>query len=451
VQTRAEAAQVLHTAVHDLGGAIVPARLAGDDAIPVDVSLGVGEPRLVVADQMDMAGMRLAQHLPLLVRDAQHAAAQFEPARPPAGGAPVRDEQPSTTTGDGYFDALSAADVGAAAAVLAVAVDAGETTHALIRDVLVPAQRKIGELWFSGAWNVADEHAASAVAEQALTLVAAPRIRRSSRSTVGGSTAGRSTVTRSTTDTVLIACAEGEWHTLPARLAGELARTDDLDLVLLGPSIPADHLRQRLRSDRPAALALSCTMATNLIGATRSIEAAHTEGIPVIAGGAAWGEGSHRANRLGADLRLDDPADLADGLQTVWGTSLAEPLPPVSAEALLLDAAPRELLMIALERQCAANPWMRGMRPYQRERSLEDLGWLARHAAAAVACDDPTIIRQLLDWLVGLLTPRGVPVAAVLESGFYLADSIEADAPTAAEMLRGEVSSALNEQRWDRT
>jgi hypothetical protein len=75
---------------------------------------------------------------------------------------------------------------------------------------------------------------------------------------------------------------------------------------------------------------------------------------------------------------------------------------------------------------------------------------LARHAAAAVACDDPTIIRQLLDWLVGLLTPRGVPVAAVLESGFYLADSIEADAPTAAEMLRGEVSSALNEQRWDR-
>ncbi|MDF2968105.1 MAG: hypothetical protein K0Q93_1883 [Nocardioidaceae bacterium] len=462
VQTPAEAAQVLHTAVHDLGGAVVPARLAGDDALPVDVSLGVGEPRVVVADALDMAGMRLAQHLPLLVQDALHAAARCETSRPPArevraSGAPLPDQQPSSpSTGDGYFAALSAADAGAAAAVLARAVDAGETTHALIRDVLVPAQRRIGEMWFSGAWNVADEHAASAVAEQALTLVAAPRARRSLRSTVGGSTVGGSTVggstvSRSTTDTVLIACAEGEWHTLPARLAGELARTDDLEVVLLGGSIPADHLRQRLRADRPAALALSCTMATNLIGATRSIEAAHAERIPVIAGGAAWGEGSHRATRLGADLRLDDPAELADGLQTVWGTSLAEPLPSVSAEALLLDAAPPELLVIALERQCAANPWMRGLRPYQRERSLEDLGWLARHAAAAVACDDPTIVRQLLDWLVGLLTPRGVPAAAVLESGFYLADSIEADAPTAAEMLRGEASSALDEQaRRDR-
>jgi hypothetical protein len=117
----------------------------------------------------------------------------------------------------------------------------------------------------------------------------------------------------------------------------------------------------------------------------------------------------------------------------------------------LLDAAPRELLMIALERQCAANPWMRGMRPYQRERSLEDLGWLARHAAAAVACDDPTIIRQLLDWLVGLLTPRGVP--GCRRSGEWLLSRRQhrGDAPTAAEMLRGEVSSALNEQGRDRT
>jgi methanogenic corrinoid protein MtbC1 len=455
VQTRAEAAQVLHTAVHDLGGAIVPARLAGDDAIPVDVSLGAGEPRVVVADALDMAGMRLAQHLPLLVEDAQRAAARYEPSMSPAGDAqvggmqaadgPGQEEQPATTTSAGYFDALSNSDIVAATAVLTVAVEQGETPHQLIRDVVVPAQRRVGEMWFSGAWNVADEHAATAVAEQTLTLIAAPRTSRASRS---ASTSSASS--RSATDTVLIACAEGEWHTLPARLAAELARTDDLDLVLLGGSIPADHLRQRLRADQPAALALSCTMATNLIGATRSIEAAHAEGIPVIAGGAAWGPGSHRATRLGADLRLDDPAELADGLQTVWGTSLAEPLPPVAVEALLLDAAPPELLVIALERQCAANPWMRGMRPYQRERSLEDLGWLARHAAAGVACDDPTIVRQLLDWLVGLLTPRGVPVDAVLESSFYLADSIEADAPTAAEMLRGEAASALDQQGRDR-
>jgi len=462
VRTRAEAAQVLHTAVHDLGGAVVPARLAGDDAIPVDVSLGHGEPRVVVADTLDLTGMRLSQHLPLLAQDALQAAARCEPPRPPVGDAPAvnrRDssgtrqvEEYSTATMTAYFDALSTADVGAAAAVLALAVDRGEAPHQLIRDVLVPAQRKVGDMWFSGAWNVADEHAASAVAEQALTLIAASRQRLPAPVPLppAGSTAGRSPSVRTTKDMVLLACAEGEWHTLPARLACDLARTDDLDLVLLGGSIPAAHLRQRLRVDRPAALALSCTMATNLIGASRSIEAAHAEGIPVIVGGAAWGQGSHRADRLGADLLLDDPAELAAGLGTVWGRSLAEPLPPVSAEALLLDAVPRELLALALERQCAANPWMRGMRPYQRERTMEDLSWLARHAAAAVACDDPTIVRQLLDWLVRLLAPRGVPVAAVPESCFYLADSIEADAPTAAELLRGEAASALDEQKRDR-
>ncbi|WP_220794844.1 hypothetical protein, partial [Nocardioides pelophilus] len=42
--TREEAAQILRTAVDDLGGEVVPARLASDDALPQDISLGVGGP-----------------------------------------------------------------------------------------------------------------------------------------------------------------------------------------------------------------------------------------------------------------------------------------------------------------------------------------------------------------------------------------------------------------------
>ena len=44
--TREEVARVLHTAVGDLGGTVVPARLASESALSVDVSLGVGEPRV---------------------------------------------------------------------------------------------------------------------------------------------------------------------------------------------------------------------------------------------------------------------------------------------------------------------------------------------------------------------------------------------------------------------
>jgi diguanylate cyclase (GGDEF)-like protein len=68
--TRAETARVLRAAINDLGGTLVPARLAGDDAIQVDVSLGEGEPQLVVADALSLSALRLAHQLPLLVQDA---------------------------------------------------------------------------------------------------------------------------------------------------------------------------------------------------------------------------------------------------------------------------------------------------------------------------------------------------------------------------------------------
>ncbi len=72
---REEAALVLRTAVEDLGGTVVPARLAGDDALPVDVSLGVGEPAVVEVAGGSQHHDRLARHLSELVNDA-HTAAQ---------------------------------------------------------------------------------------------------------------------------------------------------------------------------------------------------------------------------------------------------------------------------------------------------------------------------------------------------------------------------------------
>ena len=80
--SRAEVAAVLRTAVHDLGGSILSARLAAarDDVIPVDVSLGISEPMLVIADPCGMAAMRLTQHLALLVQDATAGAARCDVA-----------------------------------------------------------------------------------------------------------------------------------------------------------------------------------------------------------------------------------------------------------------------------------------------------------------------------------------------------------------------------------
>jgi hypothetical protein len=126
-----------------------------------------------------------------------------------------------TRTYESYLQALSTADSGTAVEVIDEALGRGQAPKQLLLDVLIPGQREIGRRWMNGTWSVADEHAATAIAEQALTVVAPPR-----RS---APTARR----------IALACAEGEWHTMPARLAAELARTSALDVVMLGPSIPA--------------------------------------------------------------------------------------------------------------------------------------------------------------------------------------------------------------------
>jgi methanogenic corrinoid protein MtbC1 len=335
-----------------------------------------------------------------------------------------------TGTYERYLAALSAADAGAATEVLEKAMGHGHSPKQLIRDVLVPGQRRVGELWAAGTWCVADEHAATAVAEQALGVIAPPR-----------------TSARGATR-VVIACAEGEWHTMPARLAAELARSPKLDVVLLGGSIPATDLRRHLRATAPVALALSATVPTTLIGASRSIQAARAEGIPVIAGGAAWGEGQHRARQLGADLRLDSAEDLwgviddADDIEDVVGPQPPLEENPIPAEALLLDSPTTELVQAVLERRVPATGGTLPDTADQHEQAVRAVRWLARSTAASIACDDPTILRDALAWLLTLSVARGIPTTPVIDSCFHLAEAVETDMPAASHCLRHEAQRA---------
>jgi diguanylate cyclase (GGDEF)-like protein len=67
-----QVARVLATFIRDLGGGLVPARLADPaNTIPMDVSLGLSEPLLPYADSVSVAAMRLAQLLPEMVEDAR--------------------------------------------------------------------------------------------------------------------------------------------------------------------------------------------------------------------------------------------------------------------------------------------------------------------------------------------------------------------------------------------
>ncbi|MCW2792347.1 MAG: diguanylate cyclase [Nocardioides sp.] len=80
VRTRAEAAQVLHRAIRDLGGEVRPAAGSAQGPLPgVDVSLGVDDPSVAVeADGSARTSARLRGWLAILVEDAEAAATRCD-------------------------------------------------------------------------------------------------------------------------------------------------------------------------------------------------------------------------------------------------------------------------------------------------------------------------------------------------------------------------------------
>lgn len=324
-----------------------------------------------------------------------------------------------------YVRALNTVDYQGALTALDEAISQGVPWPRLVSDVIAPAQRQVGERWLSGEIGVGDEHAATTVAENALAVL--------------------SPLPSASADTtrLIMVCTQGEWHTFPLRLAAAVAsRSPDIQLTVLGGSISGEHLRRFIRGARPVAVALSTTLSAHLIGAARSIRAACEEGVPVVVGGAAWGEGQHRARRLGANLHVSDPTQLAAAVASLDGPRPVCELPTIAAEALLLDDPPRDLIRLALTRQARSTDSLHDMSEAQEEQALTDLSWLARHAANAVACDEPTIVGEVLHWLVRLSRPRGTPATAVLDAARYLAETVEPVAPVASRILHQQADEA---------
>lgn len=315
---------------------------------------------------------------------------------------------------EAYFSALAGVDATRASDVVLDLLYEGSPVDRITSEVLAPAQVRVGELWAQGRWTVADEHAATAVTETALSALSAATSRR------------RGTRPRH----VVVACAEGEWHTLPARMAATVAASGEVRVTVLGPSVPADHLGQRLAAGDVDVLALSCTVPPNLLGAARCVRAAHQAGVPVIAGGRAFGSTPRRAHAVGADAWAADPGVLAGPTPPLAGRD-----PVISNEAELLDAVDDGTVAMAYERLLAAVPTQQHLPPLQQARTREDLRWMVRFAGAAVVTSDETVLDEYLAWCGALLGGR-TPRQDIATSALLVADTVEAFAPSGALLLR---------------
>jgi methanogenic corrinoid protein MtbC1 len=298
-------------------------------------------------------------------------------------------------------------------------IDNGAPSGDVIVSLLGQAQREVGERWLANRWSVAEEHLVSGVTQKALDAIA---------HTIEPPAADR---------LIVVACAEGDWHSLPAQMFAEMLRAQGFAVAFLGASAPADHVAAFLSRRRPDALAVSCNLALFFGGVSRLADAAHRHDIPVLAGGQALGREPGRAACLGADAwapGIDDAVAVLRGWQHTPPNVSAEPTPFRTA-AVYLDFIATEIAAEALGSLHAGYPPAASFSEKQLARVKGQLATITRFTAAARLVDDQTVLTEMLDWLRTFLTSRGMPAAALRAGLSALAPVIRRTDPVAARLV----------------
>ena len=320
---------------------------------------------------------------------------------------------------EAYDAALASGDTETVTSIVDGLLRDGQEPVSVLTDVVAAAQREIGRRWQRGEFTVAQEHAATATAVAA-TRVVSNHIRQVPL------TRGR----------VLVACAEREWHALPAMMIECALRAHGWDTTLLGASTNPLRLNQYLNDLGPDAVAVSCSVLGSLPTCRRFIEATTASGTPILVGGPAFGVDDVRAVALGATAWASDAhgAIVAmDGLPAV--VSPAAPLPGErTAEQAALESDHRRLVARLRERwslvAAATTPDADCLNSV-----VDDVLHQTLHAVeAALLTGDHRVLPETAWWVDDLLGTRGADPRMMVELVEILTAAMR-DYPVAASML----------------
>jgi methanogenic corrinoid protein MtbC1 len=323
------------------------------------------------------------------------------------------------------WDAVTTGDEYTAGDVVVRALNEGIDPESVLLDVIAAVQRRVGQEWAANRLSVAQEHAATAINDRVIATFGHVLERPEPH-------LGR----------VTVACVDGEWHAMPARLLAEVLRLRGFHVDYLGAQVPAPHLVTHLHRTGPDAVALSSSIATRLPTAHATITACQAAATPVIAGGAAFGPDGRYARLLGAEAWAPDARSAAD--------RLAEPLPRprpghqpfddlphlADQEYTLITRSSGRLVKTVLAGLEERIPAMRAYTDQQRQYTAEDLAHIVEYLATALYVGDSELFTGFLTWTAGILTARGVP-AASLQPALELFETELRDFPRATELLGG--------------
>lgn len=186
-----------------------------------------------------------------------------------------------------YLQAVLEGDSRQAIELVVAAAEGGTSVRELYLDVLVPAQREVGELWHMGEVGVAEEHHVTATTERAMAVLA-QRVPR--RPPVG--------------KTMIAAAVAGNTHGLGVRVLADFFELAGWRSVCLGADVPpAEVATAAVYFDADLAV-LSAALAVQLKTAGRTVDALRAlEGreVKILVGGVAFADTSDLWRRLGAD------------------------------------------------------------------------------------------------------------------------------------------------------
>lgn len=326
---------------------------------------------------------------------------------------------------DELWAAVAAAEEYTATDVVLRALEQGLSPESVLLDVIAPVQGRVGREWAANRLSVAQEHAATAINERAVAALASHP-------------AARTVPERGR---ITVACVDGEWHALPARLLAEVLKLRGWHVDYLGAQVPTPHLIAHLHRTDADAVALSSSIATRLPAAHAAITACQAVGVPVLVGGAAFGPDGRYARLLGADAWAPDARAAADHLAR---GPLPRPQPDHQTTEDLPHLADQEYTMVARNSAALVSavftaledafPAMRGYSDPQRERTAEDLAHIVEFLAIALYIGDDELFTAFLTWTAQILTARGVPAHSLPPALTILARELK-DFPRATRIL----------------
>jgi methanogenic corrinoid protein MtbC1 len=309
-----------------------------------------------------------------------------------------------------------AGDAGGLYRISSGLMDDGVPFDSILFDYLMATERSVGTRWAQGDYLISEEHAATAAIETVVSLLTGMF----DQPTEGPH--------------VVVATAEGDNHSLPARAAAAHLLFLGYRTSFLGANVPGDDLREYLQSDPPDVLVLSGAITTHLLGARSVIEAAHETGVAVVVGGNAFGPDGIWASAVGADAWVGSLQAVSAVVEEwAYGSPpVIKAIPGLSDDLTDLIAV-RTALLAEAEDELASE--FHGVLP---ARLKDEIGLLQGAVEGSLLADDDQIVVDMLRWQRDSLQAQGQDGLSVAKA---LQASLDASSTVGGPVLRRAMQS----------